>query len=74
MNSVELVMKLCISIYDNWIYVLYVDCCSGPESFSSPICPSAEDYNYTIHSPDELKSLYMVSMLHVNLFDCFRCS
>lgn len=32
---------------------------SGPESFNSPACRSAEDYNFTIHSPDELKSLYL---------------
>ncbi|XP_063947453.1 GPI ethanolamine phosphate transferase 2 isoform X2 [Daucus carota subsp. sativus] len=32
---------------------------SGPESFTSPVCPSAEDHNFTIQSPDELKSLYL---------------
>ncbi|KAK1361792.1 GPI ethanolamine phosphate transferase 2 [Heracleum sosnowskyi] len=32
---------------------------SGPESFSSPVCRSAENYNYTNHSPEELKSLYL---------------
>lgn len=45
----------------------YDNCFSGPESFTSPVCPSAEDHNFTIQSPDELKSLYLVSTLHLNL-------
>lgn len=76
MNLVKLASKLCVDLYifENLMCILYVDCCSGPESFSSPVCPSDEDYNFTIQSPDELKSLYLVSNLLFNLFDCLRCS